>query len=230
MTKRVKVRGKRHQKRKAVAAFREQPVSEETREFDFPTIPLDFYYLLALGKPKLRYFLLSIDTICIVIILGVSITFTLFRVPDLSRIPQMVLTLMGSVFMACAITRASMFIRLLVNREKARTDPKYILSVNIANFLCNIISATLFTMICFYYLGVIDFIAYVLHTYWPKLSEKLSYGISTALGWIVSGVIGNAAYDVIKRKLRKREAESHNNHRAPEHKAAPNNSFNRTRD
>jgi hypothetical protein len=221
MPKRVRVKSKRRQKRKTSMGFHSHSDYGEAEELDLSTIPFDFYYLLALGKPKLRYLLLSVDAICMIIIAAVSIPFILFRIPDLSHIPQTVLTIMGSFFMACALTRFLMFTRLYINREKARLDPRYVLAVRFANFYCNIISATLFTVICFYYFGVIDFIAYMLHTYWPKFSEKLSYGISTALSWIMSAVVGGAAYDLIKKMFKKNEAESDKNLSASEKNAAP---------
>lgn len=232
MKKRAKTKRRKSRSQESIESVQRQRNLEQDAKFHPPTSAVEFHYLLGAGKPRLSQFLLSLDTICLLIIIIVGLSRTLFQIPDLSRVPLSIKTIIGIGFMACVTARTLTILRLIVNRKKIVTNPKYILSARLTFFLCNIISATLFIMVCLYYFGVVDFVAYVLHTQWPKLSEKVSYYISTAIGWIISGIIGNAAYDLLKRirhKFTEDEVKLDDRGKLPKNKAVPNNSFNRPR-
>lgn len=59
---------------------------------------------------------------------------------------------------------------------------------------------TLTTVSIFYALGIFAYITNVIYASAPKIGTAISSIISTILGWIVSGIIGNFFYDILKRK------------------------------
>jgi hypothetical protein len=170
----------------------------------------DYHFLIAGGRPRLRNFLFSIDTIGVYLILLVGLSHALFNVPNYSNVPRWPMLIIGSGLIGAGTTRLLMLFRLLINLRKAKTDPRYILSVLFANFLCDVTSGTLVTVWCLYYFGVIDFMAVFIQSHWPSISQKASEWISTLIGWAISGIIGNGAFALIKRwrlKIRRRQAQ-----------------------
>jgi hypothetical protein len=170
--------------------------------------PSDYLYFLAGGRPSLYRFLFSVDSLSLWIILVGYLSVLTFRVPDLQVLPSYVRTIIGSALIASATNRSISFLILVINRKKIRTDPRYLLRFIAATFLSNLLSATVFVVGCLYYFGVVDFVAVLLQKIWPYLSDKVSYAVSTVLNWVASGIIGNYAFQFIKKRFEKREEPS----------------------
>jgi len=67
-------------------------------------------------------------------------------------------------------------------------------------FLLQSICFSIVFLTLLYRFGIIDTVNKFVLWAIPKIEPKISNIISTILGWIVSGVIGNFAYDLLKRK------------------------------
>lgn len=158
----------------------------------------DYYALFAGGRPRLRNFFFSIDSIGFYLILIVGLSHNFFKIPDYANVPRWPRIIIGSGLIGAGMSRSLTFIRLLLNAKRAKTDPRYILSFLFVNFLCDVTSGTLLIVWCFYHFGIISFVAAAVQTYWPTISHSVSSGIATGFGWVMSGIIGNASFALIK--------------------------------
>jgi hypothetical protein len=180
-----------------------RPTSSVTMWLAKGFVPSNYYYSDS-GRPRLSRILFSIDSLSYFIILISGLSYVLLGIPDVKRIPEPARTVIGSIMIASATNRLIFISSLLRHRYTAvKFDPRYVNRFTSAMFISNMLSATGFTVCFLYYFGVIGFTATAIHAAWPFVSAQLSYTLSTILGWVASGVIGNYAFQFVRKKLEK---------------------------
>jgi len=104
----------------------------------------------------------------------------------------------GGLVSATVIT----FIRIIlrVNR-RFFVDPEYAIGYLRVSIALDGVRVALFAALLLYGSGVIDAFANALSTFFTFLSVHTSYIVSTVIGWLASGIIGNASYDLLRRIL-----------------------------
>jgi len=98
-------------------------------------------------------------------------------------------------------------LRPFVGSDRFKTDPKFARLVRFLVAFGGVLVTTLLNVTLFYISGAIELLTAFLQTHWPSIEPKLSYYLSTLIGWIVSGILGNAAYDLLKRLKQKMRSQ-----------------------
>jgi len=104
-----------------------------------------------------------------------------------------------TIFTVTLLTFFVFLVYRLKTKSRSQSDRHFAWKLRRVEILIDWVGATIYIVIIFYGLGLIDKIAYYFSSTFPGFGKQLSYAVSTVLGWVVSGVIGNAAYDFLKK-------------------------------
>ncbi len=80
-----------------------------------------------------------------------------------------------------------------------------------ASIVVDTVRVGLFAVLFMYGAGIVDAVAHALPNIATLISARASYGIATIFGWLMSGIIGNAAYDLFCRIFLPRGRSSRRN-------------------
>jgi hypothetical protein len=114
------------------------------------------------------------------------------------RMPFIVGILLLYGFTYCTFMDLSVLQRW-VSSPRFGTDPKFTRRVRYLSAFNGILMTTLLYVFLFYISGSIDLLTAFFQAHWPSIQPKVSYYVSTLIGWIVAGILGNAGYDLLKK-------------------------------
>lgn len=100
------------------------------------------------------------------------------------------------------------FLEIIVSFKRALNDDAYAVRIYRVLAFMEALRVAAFVVLLMYGTGVIDAVTTLLARSLAFLSERASYVVATVLGWIISGVIGNFAYDLLKRPIASRRSAS----------------------
>lgn len=119
--------------------------------------------------------------------------------------PAGIYELAGSVILFTTVYR---FLEIVVSFKRALNDDAYAVRIYRVLAFMEALRVAAFMVLLMYGAGAIDAATTLLARSLAFLSDRASYVISTVLGWIISGVIGNFAYDLLKRPIASRRSVS----------------------
>jgi len=123
------------------------------------------------------------------------------RIRDMT--PPGVLEGIGSVLLFTTVARLT---EMVLNAKRMLRDDAHTIRVYKMLAFFEALRVAAFLLLFLYGAGVISGAALFLERTVASLSARMSFFISSLTGWIISGVIGNFAYDALKRFLRIRRA------------------------
>jgi hypothetical protein len=151
-------------------------------------------------RPTRSRFLFSIHLWSFWAIVACAVVYLLLGYPDLTKLPSHVKTILGTVALTSVAIRWFFFGRLYGERDP-RSSRTFWLVISLSDF----IFATAFAAALFYYFGAVRYVAVALQKGWPYLSDRGSYLLSSILSWVMSGIVGNYAFHLIRARFGKNE-------------------------
>ena len=119
--------------------------------------------------------------------------------------PPGIYELAGTVILFTTVYR---FLEIVVSFKRALNDDAYAVRIYRVLAFMEGLRVAAFVVLLMYGAGAIDAVTTLLARSVAFLSERISYAIATVFGWIISGVIGNFAYDLLKRPIASRRSVS----------------------
>jgi hypothetical protein len=145
------------------------------------------------------HFLSSMPLLSFLAIVACVVVYLLLGYPDLTRLPSHLKIILGTVAFTSVAIRWFFFGYLYGDRDP-RSSRKFWLAISLSDF----IFATAFAAALLYYFGAVRFVAVALQKGWPYLSDRGSYVLSSILSWVMSGIVGNYAFHLIRVRFGKK--------------------------
>ncbi len=122
-----------------------------------------------------------------------------------AQTPPAVREALGYVILFATVSRVC---EVMFSFKRVVQDDAYALRVFKLLAFWEAVRATAFLLLLMYGAGVIGEVASLLHQSATFLSARASYYVSAVVGWLISGVVGNFAYDFLKRLFLSRRSRS----------------------
>jgi hypothetical protein len=145
-------------------------------------------------KALVTWILLSLVTV-ILISIGVTYMQGFSREEIYQRVP-LALRIIFIVSMSLLTAKATVF---ALEHYSGRRTVKYQAKLALLDFIASVFILSVVVLVFAYLYGIPDKISAWLKILLPNIGEQIRNSVSTVLSWIAAGIIGNAAFAMLKR-------------------------------